>query len=129
MNLNQVTLPVKNMALATEFYRKLGFTQIVDTDHYARFECPDNGATFSLSLDENDFKNGATIYFEHENLDQWVSELSDRGLKFEQLPTEQSYLWREAIIYDPSGNKIKLYYAGHNRLNPPWRVEIIDQES
>ena len=35
MNLNQVTLPVSNMELATEFYMKLGFTQIVDTPHYA----------------------------------------------------------------------------------------------
>jgi hypothetical protein len=34
-----------------------------------------------------------------------------------------SYLWREAVLHDPSGNKIKLYWAGENRLNPPWRVE------
>lgn len=38
MNLNQVTLPVADMDAATAFYRLLGFTQIVDTPHYARFE-------------------------------------------------------------------------------------------
>ncbi len=122
MNLNQVTLPVKDMEQATAFYLKLGFTQIVDTPHYARFECPQGSATFSLVLDSGDFSNGAVIYFEHEKLDKWVSDLKSIGIKFSQEPTDQSYLWREAILYDPSGNKIKLYWAGENRLNPPWRV-------
>lgn len=124
MNLNQITLPVNDMLEATTFYLTLGFTQIVDTPHYARFECPDGGATFSLALTENHFTNGATIYFEHEQLDEWVQQLKDKGINFEQDPTEQRYLWKEAILCDPSGNKIKLYWAGENRLNPPWRVEI-----
>jgi len=122
MNLNQVTLPVSDMANATEFYLLLGFTQIVDTPHYARFECPEGNSTFSLSLDNNHYENGAVIYFEHEALDQWVEALGTKGIKFDQLPTDESYLWREAVLYDPSGNKIKLYWAGENRLNPPWRV-------
>jgi len=121
MNLNQITLPVNNMKLATDFYIVLGFLLIVDTPHYARFECP-NGATFSLSLNEESFSNGAIIYFEDENLDNWVKALISKGIEFKQLPTDQSYLWREAILIDPSGNKIKLYNAGENRLNPPWRI-------
>lgn len=40
MNLNQVTLPVKDMGLLTAFYLKLGFLQFVDTPHYVRFGCP-----------------------------------------------------------------------------------------
>lgn len=131
MNLNQVTLTVINMEESTEFYRRLGFLHIVDTPHYARFSCPDEGATFSLSLAEsssltntdNKLSSGTTIYFEHEKLDAWVATIQSRGIEFEQLPISQSYLWREAILLDPSGNKIKLYWAGENRLNPPWRVE------
>lgn len=123
MNLNQITLPVRDMEAATAFYRNLGFLQIVDTDHYARFECPVGTATFSLSLNEGEFNNGAIIYFEHEHLDQWVEELADKGIEFEQMPEDKRYLWREAVLRDPSGNKIKLYYAGENRKNPPWRVE------
>ena len=122
MNLNQVTLPVKDMVQATEFYMRLGFTQIVDTPHYARFECPDGNSTFSLSLDSNSYDHGAVIYFEHEALDEWVDKLRALGIEFEQLPKDESYLWREAVLHDPSGNKIKLYWAGENRLNPPWRV-------
>tara|TARA_Y100000034_G_C6834127_1_gene376781 strand:+ start:754 stop:1131 length:378 start_codon:yes stop_codon:yes gene_type:complete len=122
VNLNQVTLPVKNMPMAVEFYQTLGFKLIVDTPHYARFMCPEGEATFSLSLEEYGFNNGTTIYFEHEQLDEWVAELQVKGIKFEQLPTDERYLWREAVLYDPSNNKIKLYWAGENRLNPPWRV-------
>ncbi|WDE10795.1 VOC family protein [Thalassomonas haliotis] len=126
MNLNQVTLPVDDMEKAAGFYRKMGFLQIVDTPHYARFECPEGGASFSLSLESESFVNKTTIYFEHEALDQLVEKLTKKGFKFSQMPQDMSFLWREAVLFDPSGNKIKLYWAGENRLNPPWRVEKID---
>ncbi len=124
MNMNQVTLPVKDMTESTAFYRRLGFLQIVDTPHYARFSCPDDGASFSLSLEQGEFVNGAVIYFEYEALDEWVAQLQLDGITFAQLPSTQTYLWREAILYDPSGNKLKLYWAGKNRLYPPWRTEL-----
>ena len=123
MNLNQVTLPTNDMGKTTEFYRRMGFLQIVDTPHYARFECTEGGSTFSVSLDGRDRENASVIYFEHENLDELVSTLKRKGIKFDQEPTDMSYLWREAVLHDPSGNKIKLYWAGENRLHPPWRVE------
>ncbi|WP_105255722.1 VOC family protein [Pseudoalteromonas sp. T1lg75] len=123
MELNQVTLPVKDMDKTVKFYLCLGFTQIVDTPHYARFSCPDGNATFSLSLENEDFENHSVIYFEHENLDALYQALIEKGITFEQAPTEQRYLWKEAVLLDPSGNKIKLYWAGENRLNPPWKVE------
>jgi catechol 2,3-dioxygenase-like lactoylglutathione lyase family enzyme len=124
MNLNQVTLPVNHMEKSTKFYRVLGFTQIVDTPHYARFECPEGGSTFSLLLENSEFISRTVIYFEHEELDSWVNQLKVKGIHFNQEPTDESYLWREAVLHDPSGNKIKLYWAGENRLNPPWRVEM-----
>ncbi len=129
MNLNQVTLPVNDLNKAIKFYLKMGFTQIVDSPHYARFECPDGGSTFSLSLDNNQFTNRSVIYFEHKNLSALVNKLKVKGIKFDQEPIEQSYLWREAVLHDPSNNKIKLYWAGENRLNPPWRVEIKDKQT
>ena len=49
MNLNQVTLPATNVERSADFYRALGFTQIVtNLPSYARFECPVGTATFSL---------------------------------------------------------------------------------
>jgi catechol 2,3-dioxygenase-like lactoylglutathione lyase family enzyme len=123
MNLNQVTLPVKNMPQASAFYRRLGFLQIVDTPHYARFESQEGDATFSLELNTNALNNFAVIYFEHEALDELVNDLKTRGVVFAQEPKDMDWLWREAVLYDPSGNKIKLYWAGENRLHPPWRVE------
>ncbi|WP_380736133.1 VOC family protein [Simiduia curdlanivorans] len=124
MNLNQVTLPVSDMPLAAAFYRKMGFVQIVDTPHYARFECSDGGSTFSLSLAEEGFNNGSVIYFEDEQIDELVGRLEAKGFCFEAAPTDKRYLWREAVLRDPSGNKIILYWAGKNRLNPPWRVAL-----
>ncbi|WP_105104357.1 VOC family protein [Microbulbifer pacificus] len=126
MNLNQITLPVRDIPAAAEFYRRLGFLQIVDTPHYARFECPQGSSSFSLSLEEGAYCNGAVIYFECEDLDGRVERLREKGVEFAQLPQDMRWLWREAVLYDPSGNKIKLYRAGENRLNPPWRVEISD---
>ena len=123
MNLNQITLPAQSIQESARFYRQMGFLQIVDTPHYARFECPEGDSTFSLSQQDGAQPSSTTIYFEHEQLDEWVQELIDKGFKFDQLPTDQSYLWREAILRDPSGNKIKLYWAGDARKNPPWRVE------
>lgn len=124
MNLNQVTFTVNDMPTAIVFYVKMGFTLIVDTPHYARFECPEGASSFSLSLDQKKTKSSSTvIYFEHEKLDELVDELIQKGIKVDQMPTDQNYLWREAILFDPSGNKVKLYWAGKNRLNPPWRVD------
>jgi len=123
MNLNQITLPVKNIEESIRFYINLGFELIVDTSHYARFSCPEGDATFSLSVTEQEFNNGAVIYFELETLDQYVKRLQKQGFNFAQLPTDQRYLWREAILFDPDNNQLKFYWAGENRLNPPWKVK------
>ncbi|KXF81928.1 VOC family protein [Enterovibrio coralii] len=123
MNLNQVTLTVKNMEESVAFYKTLGFTIIVAEDHYSRFECPEGDATFSLYLGKPDSQNNSVIYFEHEDLDAWVEDLKQKGIEFVQEPKDQPYLWREAMLCDPSGNEIKLYWAGENRKNPPWRVK------
>ena len=39
MNLNQVTLVAHDIAVSIAFYKQLGFEQIVDSAHYARFVC------------------------------------------------------------------------------------------
>lgn len=122
MRLNQVTLSVNNMNAAKKFYQQLGFTLIVDTPHYTRFSCPEGGSTFSLSLTDEAFASNSTIYFEHENLDNWVEDLVSDGVVFDSFVESKPYLWREVMLSDPSGNKIKLYWAGENRLNPPWKV-------
>lgn len=123
MNLNQVTIPAVDIEASADFYRRMGFLQIVDTPHYARFECPEGDATFSLSLSETAPQPSAAVYFEHERLDEWVASLTDKGFAFDAPPTDKRYLWREAVLHDPAGNKVILYWAGDARKNPPWRVE------
>lgn len=125
MNLNQVTIPSLNVPKAIVFYQKLGFKLIVHThDQYARFECVEGDATFSIhevtSLPKGE---GAIIYFETSQLDEKVERFRESGIPFELLPTTQSWLWREAHLRDPDNNKIILYFAGDNRKNPPWRIK------
>ena len=123
MNLNQITLPVKNMAESIQFYLELGFTQIVDSPRYARFSCPEGDATFSLSLTETNVSNGTVIYFEQKELDVCIKKLQNKGFVFSQLPTDKPYLWREASLLDPNNNQLIFYWAGENRLNPPWKIK------
>ena len=124
MRLNQVTVIVTDINRSVEFYRGLGLMQIVSADsRYARFLCPDGDATFSIEKKPGVIPQSTTIiYFECDNLDDTVSELKSKGYVFDQDPTDQSWLWREAYLRDPDGNIICLYYAGENRINPPWRL-------
>lgn len=87
MNLNQVTLPACDVAASASFYRSMGFNQIVDTPHYARFECPDGGSTFSVHrVDEVFADHGVVVYFEVEELDEKVRELEARSGKNRRFP-------------------------------------------
>ena len=124
MNLNQVTVGTTDLQKSIEFYEKLGLELIVhSTDHYARFLCPEGGSTFSLHVCEEVISPSTSIYFESQDLDNKVNELIEiHNLEFDLLPTDQSWLWREARLKDPDGNLIILYFAGENRINPPWRI-------
>ena len=125
MNLNQITLPVLDIEKSIEFYQKLGLKLIVHSAaHYARFQCPKGGSTFSLhQSDVKNQDNGIWIYFEIENLDQRVNDLSKQGFIFEELPNDKPWLWREARLKDLDGNQLILYFAGENRINPPWKIK------
>lgn len=124
MNLNQVTVPALDIAESVAFYRLLGLIQIVGAPHYARFECPEGDATFSVHLvpDQAVAPSGVVVYFETARLDEEVRRLKAAGLDFLQEPREESWLWREARLKDPAGNTVCLYFAGENRKHPPWRL-------
>ena len=125
MNLNQITIPVTDVVKSIEFYQKLGLKLIVHThDAYARFECTPGGSTLSLHKSDS-ITNGerAVLYFEREDLDDYVAKLIKEGIVFEHLPKDQRWLWREAKLLDPDGNPLIIYYAGENRINPPWKKQ------
>jgi len=123
MNLNQVTVPALDVAASVAFYKRLGLELIVSSPHYARFKCPEGEATFSVHwVQELPVSSSTVVYFETSSLDERVKQLQAAGLSFSQVPRDEPWLWREARIVDPSGNIICLYWAGDNRLNPPWRI-------
>ena len=122
MNLNQVTVAVSDIPRAVAFYRQLGLHLIVDTPHYARFECPDGDATFSVHRTEKVVPGGTAVYFEVADVDREAARLQQLGVLFDTMPEDKSWLWREAWLRDPDGNVIVIYHAGVHRKNPPWRV-------
>jgi len=110
------------------FYQNLGLKLIVDSaPRYVRFEFPSTelgeAATLSLHTVDNDWQPVADmplIYFEVDDVDAFIK---DKNLSPLNAPKTQSYLWREADILDPAGNKIRVYQAGENRRFPPWRID------
>lgn len=130
MDLNQVTVPSNDVAASVEFYKTLGLKLIVDSvPRYARFECPDGSATFSVHrVDVPPQTSGLVVYFECGDLDRTVERLQSAGLRFDSAPQDQRWLWREARLRDPAGNEICLYRAGDNRRSPPWRIECRNGE-
>src|SRR5210317_1536061 len=123
MDLNQVTLPCLDYEASVRFYKKLGLTQIVHSPpRYARFETP-SGATLSIHSVAEVVHADTVIYFEVEDVDSTVQRLEEEGLEFHAPPTDQRWLWREACLDDPAGNRICIYHAGENRRFPPWRIE------
>lgn len=122
MNLNQVTLDVTDIPRAKAFYQRLGLQIIVSADHYARFACP-GGASLSVHRVDAVTTGRSGVYFECDDLDARVAALKASGVVFDNDTVDQPWLWREAWLRDPDGNRLCFYYAGENRLNPPWRVE------
>lgn len=124
MKLNQVTVPSTDIARSLSFYKKLGFSLIVDAaPNYLRFLCPDNESTFSVHrVDQMHDGEGIYLYFECDHLDDQVKQLKEQGIRFLHDPIDQTWLWREARLKDPDGNMLILFYGGENRINPPWKV-------
>jgi len=124
MNLNQVTVPSSDVARSIEFYRRLGLILIVENlPKYSRFECPEGESTVSVEKRAGPIAgNGPVVYFECQELDETVARLKAQGVKFDSDPQDQPWLWREASLKDPDGNRICLFSGGINRTSPPWRI-------
>ena len=120
--LNQFTLPASDYAASVAFYKQMGLTLIVDSTEngYARFEAT-NGVTLSIHVGDG-AAGGAVTYLESGALDAWVAYLARRGVRFDQMPRDEEWGWREARLTDPAGNRLCLYQAGEYRRYPPWRV-------
>jgi catechol 2,3-dioxygenase-like lactoylglutathione lyase family enzyme len=127
MRFNHVTLDVADLERAKAFYGALGLVQIVDSPpRYARFVLPQGDATLSVEVmgdRPGRPADRAQLFFECDALDETVAALKRKGVVFEQEPTDMFYLWREARLRDPDGHELRLYFAGENRLNPPWRLK------
>ncbi|MEE2526745.1 VOC family protein [Hyphobacterium sp. HN65] len=123
MRLNQITLDVRSIGVSRDFYLSLGFRLLVDSAHYCRFLAPQGDTTFSIHVAETVRPGSTTLYLESDDVDADFQRLSALGISFDSEPEDQGWLWREAVFRDPDGHVWKLYHAGKNRIDPPWRVK------
>jgi len=124
MRLNQVTVGTTDFNASVAFYQKLGLRLIVSSrGEYARFELPDGEATLSVHLQDAVPQDGPVLYFETDDVDATVERLRAEGITFATAPEDQPWLWREARLTDPSGNRLCVFRAGSHRRYPPWRIE------
>src|SRR5688572_27429643 len=114
MDLNQVTIYTEKPVETVDFFEKLGLIRIVDSlPRYARLQCPDGDATLSIQQAEKrpvgsvppEFPDRIVLYFECDNLDAEVARLKSVGLVFDEDPTDRGWLWRQAYLTDPNGNR------------------------
>lgn len=123
VKLNHVTVGATDMQRAQRFYESLGLRLIVRTDSYLRFECPEDGSTYSVDrVAVVPANEQVTIYFETPDLDAEYQRLSGAGIVFDQAPQTMPWLWREARLRDPDGHRLCLFHAGEARQHPPWRL-------
>jgi catechol 2,3-dioxygenase-like lactoylglutathione lyase family enzyme len=123
MHLNQVSVAVKDIEQSVLFYEKLGLELIVKNDHYARFIVSGNLATLSIRKTNTFHPSETVVYFETVELDKKIPDIKVAGLITDKEPIMQDWLWYETHLNDPDGNKVCIYHAGANRLNPSWRIK------
>lgn len=125
MDLNQITLAVRDLDEGIAFYRALGLRLIVHSPDtaYARFELPSGATTLSLHEDPAARPGATALYFEVEDVDRRHADLTAIGIPFDSPLTDEIWRLREAWFADPSGNRLCLFHAGADRRFPPWRIE------
>lgn len=129
VRLSHVTLQASDIARSRAFYLALGFELIVDEAHYCRFLARvDEGPgdeTLSIEHHAPPIRPAAQLGLEFSSaaaLDAFVAALPGRGVAVAEGPIDRTWLWRDARVFDPDGHEWMLFFAGPNKLDPPWRV-------
>jgi len=127
VRLSHVLIHCSDVERSLLFYRGLGLVPLVlahlpeGTLRYARLCMPEGDGTVSLELGQPQ-GTGVVVYFECDDLDRRASELLAAGYVFAEAPTTKPWLWKESVLIDPDGHRLRLFQAGHYRLDPPWRL-------
>jgi catechol 2,3-dioxygenase-like lactoylglutathione lyase family enzyme len=124
MRIAHAILQVADIPRSRTFYTRLGFELIVAADHYCRFIVGE-GTTLSIERHDSPIAVGAPTYLEFdtaEALDAEIARLAKAGLSIAEAPNDKRWLWREARLIDPDDHILIYFFAGANKLDPPWRV-------
>jgi predicted enzyme related to lactoylglutathione lyase len=119
-NLVQVALSATDLEHSVDFYRRMGFKQVIGSPDHARVVCPAGDATSSLHRFAQPVPDThVAVYFATRDVDAEVKRLQAAGFMFTQLPQDERWLWREVRLQDPSGNVLCLFWAAETRKSPP----------
>jgi catechol 2,3-dioxygenase-like lactoylglutathione lyase family enzyme len=97
----------------------LGFT--VDWTHQFQPDFPvfaqltRDGMSIYLTEHSGDCKVGGAAYFVIENVDEYYTEISGRGITVAEPPEDTEWNAREITVVDPDGNKLRF----SNPASPP----------
>jgi catechol 2,3-dioxygenase-like lactoylglutathione lyase family enzyme len=130
MRLSHVTLQASDIPRSRAFYIALGFEILVDEAHYCRFltridEGPGD-ETLSIEKHAGAIQPAAQLGLEFPTpaaLDAYAAVLRLKGVAVAEGPIDRSWLWRDARVFDPDFHEWMLFFAGKNKLDPPWRVK------
>jgi catechol 2,3-dioxygenase-like lactoylglutathione lyase family enzyme len=122
---NHAMIYTENLERALGFYRDLLGFVMIDTypGAYARLKSPSGSSTIALHCLEpgqvqRPDHEGIRLYLDVRELDRLCQELAERGVSFDQLPTDMPWGWRHAYLSDPDGHQLSFYWAGEARLQP-----------
>ncbi len=130
MRLSHVSLLVRDLEVSKAFYLRFGFRLVVDQPAYCRFyarieDWDEGDETLSLVASDAPSMPAARVGLEFPSpdaLDAFVAALPTRGVTVAEGPVDRDWLWRDARVFDPDGHELMLFFAGRNKLDPPFRL-------
>jgi predicted enzyme related to lactoylglutathione lyase len=108
-NVWSITLCVSDIEQSSRFYEQtLGLNKKYVYSSYVGFQC--GSVEIGLRPKENLHigKNGVSIQFSVDNVDEAYNKLKDKGVKFAVKPHDEPWGGRQARFQDPDGNVLEL---------------------
>jgi predicted enzyme related to lactoylglutathione lyase len=111
MTIRTITVPVKDLEVATKLYRTLlGVEPYANQPYYVGFR-PDGGPEIGLDP-HGDVTAGPIVYYHTADIEARIAELTDLGATVQRSPRDVGGGNLTATVRDADGNLIGLFQGG-----------------